>query len=227
MHIEINIPLDKLTEDGIAAIGIAVAVSMGVGLILFLCCHIFRSMGLYSIAKRRGLKNPWLAWIPVGAMWTLGEISDQYQSMTRNKKTNRKVSLLILGILTAVLSAAVFTGMYSFVCRIGDMIGVNSFREILSLESMKMLAKVDMMELLTHIIFMGIGSLVLVVTGICMAVFQYIALYDLFSSCDPDTKQVFLVLGIVLNVTVPFLVFADRNKDNGMPPRRVAEQSRL
>ena len=227
MHIEINIPLDRLTETEWALICTAVAVCMGVGLLLAVCCHIFRSIGLYAIAKRRGMKNPWLAWLPVGAMWTLGEIADQYQSVTRSKKTTRKVGLLILGALTAVLALAAYIGLFSLISRIGDMIGVDSIKELATLPSAQYMERLNMQELFTPIVFMGIGSVALVVTGICMAVFQYIALYDLFSSCDPDTKQVFLILGIVLNITVPFFVFADRNKDNGMPPRRVAEQSQL
>jgi len=51
-------------------------------------------------------------------------------------------------------------------------------------------------------------------------VIRYIAMYDLYTSCNPQNNVLFLVLSIFFTVTEPFFLFFIRNKDEGMPPRR-------
>src|SRR5699024_11895073 len=59
-----------------------------------LVLYIFQSCSLYSIAKRRGISNPGLAWVPVAFVWILGSVSDQYQYVVRGKVCNRRKILL-------------------------------------------------------------------------------------------------------------------------------------
>ena len=61
---------------------------------------------------------------------------------------------------------------------------------------------------------------VMQIVAIVLSVFQYIAHYDLYASCDPEHKVLFTVLSILLPVTQPFFVFACRKKEYGMPPRK-------
>ena len=37
-----------------------------------IAAYIMGSLGHYTIAQRRGIKHPWLAWIPFGNLWILG-----------------------------------------------------------------------------------------------------------------------------------------------------------
>ena len=41
--------------------------------------YVLQSLGAYTVAKRRGIHHPWLAWLPIGNVWIWGSISDQYQ----------------------------------------------------------------------------------------------------------------------------------------------------
>ena len=45
-----------------------------------------------------------------------------------------------------------------------------------------------------------------------------------YSLLDPGNCVLFLVLSIIFNVTEPFFLFFNRNKDLGMPPRRQEPQ---
>lgn len=58
--------------------GLGVLVALGGFMLLFfllgLVFYILFSMGLYTMANRRGLPNPWLAWIPVAQIYTMGEV---------------------------------------------------------------------------------------------------------------------------------------------------------
>lgn len=155
--------------------------------------YVLQSLGLYTIAGRRGLKNNWLAWVPIGNIWLLGSISDQYQYVTKGKVTNRRKIMLALSVAVAVVYVGWFVGM------IGSVINGHVGGALLG---------------------MVLGWLLLMGVLIALCVFQYIACYDLFRSCHPGNAVMYLVLSIVFPVTLPFFVFACRKKDRGMPPRK-------
>jgi hypothetical protein len=73
--------------------------------------------------------------------------------------------------------------------------------------------------------FRGASPKRLLAAGIAIAaaVLRYMALYDLYASCDRNNHVIYLVLSIFLPATEAFFVFFSRNKDEGMPPRRKAE----
>ena len=45
--------------------------------------YVLGAVGMYRIAKRRGIYHKWLAWIPIGNSWLLGCISDHYQYIVK------------------------------------------------------------------------------------------------------------------------------------------------
>ena len=158
--------------------------------------YVFSCLSMYTIAKRRGIPNPWLAWIPIGNACILGSISDQYQYVAKGKIRNRRAVLLGLNIAIVAL-------LIPFV--------IVEFMLLLSVESS---AAAGVASLIVMLIF----YLVYFALAIVNLVFYYIALYDLYCSCNPDNAVMFLVLGIFISVTQPFFMFACRNKDLGMIP---------
>ncbi len=60
--------------------------------------YIMSSLGLYRLAKRRGISKPWLAWIPVANAWTVGAVADEYDEKCGFKRNWRRV-LLTLSIV--------------------------------------------------------------------------------------------------------------------------------
>ena len=164
-----------------------------------LVSYVLNAVGMYRIAKRRGIHHAWLAWIPVGANWLLGSISDHYQYVAKQKVTARRKILLALSIASLVVSA-LFTALTTVLVILGEDDGL----------------------------FLGVGLMLAACVGvmgltIAIAVFGYIAYYDLFQSCRPDYSILFLVLGILFSVTMPFFVFACSGYDRGMPARRVPQ----
>ena len=61
--------------------------------------------------------------------------------------------------------------------------------------------------------------ILIVLQVVCMA----IAYYDLFASCEPENKALYLVLGLVFSITLPIFLFICRKKDLGMPARKVVQ----
>lgn len=77
---------------------------------------IFSSWGMYRIAKRRMLPCPWLAWIPLGNLWTLGCIADRYRQETYDRRSFSRWTLLGLSIFLGLffldwLGVDVFSGV--------------------------------------------------------------------------------------------------------------------
>jgi len=162
--------------------------------------YVLNAVGMYRIAKRRGIHHAWLAWIPVGSSWLLGSISDHYQYVTKQKETRRRKILLILSIICMAMGAVFGTG-----------VGVLAASEIIASASAAFVLPVAMI---------AIGYISVMGLSIAITVFCYIAYYDLFRSCKPESAVLFLVLSILFNVTLPFFVFFISNSDGGMPARR-------
>ena len=201
---------DVLEEMGLGMTGIDLAgnlLSFAVGIV----AYVFLAIGMYAIAKRRGIRNPWLAWIPFGSTWLLGCISDQYRYVTMGQEKSKRK--LMLGLEIAVSA----TGVASIAIMIVALIKMFSLMDgeyVMSENSYyaEVLAPL-MIALLLCFVMMGLAIALVVVT--------YIAVYDLFKSCNPEYATVFLVLSILFgSILQGIFVFANRKKDLGMPPRR-------
>lgn len=164
--------------------------------------YVLYSLSTYSIAKRRGIHNPWLAWLPFGSEWILGSISDQYQYLTKGRVRNRRKVLLGLSLGMFALLFLIFVGL--FVMILSEAFGTDASEVLFG----GMLALVLL------------GYVAILILAVILLVFQYIALYDLYVSCEPGNGVLYLVLSILFAVTLPFFVFACRKKDLGMPPRK-------
>ena len=182
--------------------------------------YVLQSLGMYRIASRRGIPNPWLAWIPVASMWTLGSISDQYQYVAKGKVKNRRKVLLGLQIAMAACGILIIVlAIFLTASVVQSELTETSVNMDMGLNVEVSNADIGM-DGLGSILGMVAVYLAMLTLAIVMTVFTYIACYDLFVSCHPDNAAMFLVLSIFFNVTLPFFIFAVRNKDLGMPPRR-------
>ena len=169
-----------------------------------IACYVLRSLGVYTIAKRRGIKRSWFAWVPVLDQYLLGCVSDQYQYVVKGKNRNKRTLLLWLNILSCVLSV-VFVVSWLF--------GIGMAASGLAAEVLEE----DILKFLIAPVVMTLPMLAL---SIVTVVFRYIALYDLYTSCSPQNNVMFLALSIIFKVTEPFFIFFNRKKDDGMPPRK-------
>ena len=176
----------------------------GLGILLY----VFRSLGCYTIAKRRGLRHAWFAWVPVVDQYLLGCISDQYRYVVKDQDKNKRKWLLGLNICLVVLSAATLVMGISLAFRAANM-GMQGAR-----------ANIMMNVLMKSAL--GLLALAIPAAGIAIAaaVLRFMALYDLYASCDRNNHVIYLVLSIFIPATEAFFIFFSRNKDEGMPPRR-------
>lgn len=190
--------------------------------LISIVAYVLGSLGYYTIAKRRGIHHAWLAWVPVGNMWLTGCISDHYQSFAKGKVKNKRTVLMVLSIIVTVCLVLVLV-----------VAGV-MFAQIISMESdypqndLPGVYDEDIFydpaydeelpeDLFGTVWCMIAAYFVLILVSLPMAVIRYIALYDVFASCDPNNSVLYLLLSIFLGIEA-FLVFACREKDALMPP---------
>ena len=173
--------------------------------------YVLRALGLYTIAKRRGINHPWMGWVPVLDLWVLGCISDQYQYVVKGKDKNKRKWLLGLNIALAVVYIVFF--VFCGIAVAGVVTGTTG-----GLQEEQLLT-----ALMGPAAGLAICLIPLVIIAIACTVIRYVAFYDLYTSCNPQNNVLFLVLSIFFSVTEPFFVFFIRNKDEGMPPRRQAQ----
>ena len=177
-----------------------------------IAAYVLSSMALHTIASRRGLGNPWLAWIPVANSYLVGSISDQYRYIVRRERKSKRVVLLTLSIIRAVLSVVVLGQLIAVIGQgITGIMWNYSERQILE----------EIMESVVNLLCM---CLPLCAVAIAYAIVRYMALFDIYKSLDPSNSVLYLVLSILMGVTEPFFLFYNRNKDDGMPPRRKPDQ---
>lgn len=173
--------------------------ALAIGIALF----VFRAISIYKIARRRGISNVWLAWVPVCSEWILGSVADQYQYVVKGRVKNRRLPLFLLSVVLLGLHIA------------GAALSISTVTSVIRF-------------VLTGAGFPDVGRLVLlavastVQTGgmIACLVIRGFVMYDVYTSCTSRNNVLFLVLGLLFRVLEPVFLFACRNKEEGMPPRR-------
>ena len=135
--------------------------------------YVFESLGLYTLAKRRGIPTPGWAWVPIGNLWIMGKLADQYDEMVKGKSMK--------------------------------------FSQILLAGSGNCWGKLHCVPFAIFLAFL------IPIAAIVLLVFYYLALYRIYQSCSPDNAVVFIVLSIIFPVIMPFVLFALRNRDTGLP----------
>ena len=206
MSYEYSYILEEILESG----ALAGLVSGVPSMLLPIAAYVLSALGLYTVASRRGVRNPWMAWVPVLNVWLLGSLSDQYRYVVKGQEKNKRKTLLILNIVNFVLGIVVMVLLI--------LMAVAAIRSEMGYFRSDSLMK----EILRYAIALGCTGLIMMGTGFAAAIIRYMALYDVYMSMDPGNCVVFLVLSILFSITEPFFLFFNRNNDKGMPPRREA-----
>jgi len=203
--------------------------------LLGIAAYVLFALGLYALAKHRAIDRPWLAWLPIGNLWILGCLADQYRKIVLGKeKTNSKDRLFWINVVAAGLLIAIIVLVavgLSYITENAPIMSVSSdvLKELEGLSGDKlsegylrlMAEMISTDEDLARTVNIGligfsILAIMLTVAVVNLAVEKYKALYFLYASCLPKHAVWFLVVSIVLGVEAVF-VFVCRKQNQGMP----------
>lgn len=158
--------------------------------------YVLSALGAYTVAKHRGVKNAWLAWLPVGNSYVYGALSDDVVSLRGIPKKYRS------RVLLPVLDGCVVGGIILlFVIMISMIYSVMPLSD--TAVSAAPFVQIPFMMLF-----------VLLIDGVMIAsrVFASIALYPVYREyCLPGTSLAFAICGGIFGLHGIFL-FAIRNK---------------
>lgn len=187
-------------------------ISMVPSTLISIAAYVLTALALYTMASRRGINHAWLSWVPGINVWILGSLSDQYRYVVKGENRTKRRALIILQIISMIITLLIILGAIALVGGVVEGIIFDLYGE----------------EILEDVMIPLIGMLLLCIplAGVSLAIMilRYIALYDIYTSCDPDNNVLFLVISVIFGVTEPFFLFFSRNKDGGMPPRRQEPQ---
>ena len=188
-----ELPITGMDEEILATVMAILLGVLGVVLLFAFVFWILSSLSLQAIARRRGIRKAWLAWVPIGTDWILGSISDQYQHLIQGKITARRKLLVWLNVGYAMLIIAngLVQGLTEAAAHTEEQLMLWSLASML----------------------ISVARLAVSITAL---VFCHMSNYDLYRSCNPKNAVAFLVLGIIFPITQPFFYLSCRKKDLGM-----------
>ncbi len=153
--------------------------------------YLLEGFALYNIAKRRGMKNPFFAFIPVVNTYLLGLIHDDI-NRTMNKQSKNANTLLILKIAT--IAVDLISIPFSIIASV--VAGVSGASVAVS-------------------IITSLFSAVSFVLLIILSVFSFISLYAIFKEYDHEHATLYIVLSVISGVLGSVFLFVIRNKPSG------------
>lgn len=155
--------------------------------------YVLKALALQSLAKRRNISKPWLAWIPIASVWTLGSIADEYDSKNGIKRKWRLT--LIIPILIILAAAIVFV----------------SITTILSITT----NLTDYYPETAIFIFIYISYLVILSAAMVYMACYTICLYKLYESTVPEKSVKYLLFTLL--IPLGGAVCLMKSKDKGYP----------
>lgn len=170
-------------------------ISIGLGIV----GYVLTAISLYQIGKRRRIRNYGLAWVPIGNLWVINAIGDQYQEIrTGQRQYLRRWAMGLIG-------GFVLLWLLGMVMAFSAVVKAFTYRDTLTPGEIMSLGSSAMLMILAILLMLAAWTAAMVLT--------YISLYRLYRSTRPQSAVVFLVLSIVIPVTAPFFLFACRKYD--------------
>ncbi len=173
---------------------------------------VFQGLGLMRMAKRKGIPNGWMGFIPIASFYILGKVS------ATSERKRPEIALLVLSILSALFSIVCYLSIVPIVDIIfrGSLAAPRSGFDYEHFSGS--LISVTALGTVTFLIAAGLS--------IALMVLMFIALHRIYKQFSPDSANVMTVFTVLsytlLSIPIyPFMLFAIRNNEiwpMGKPP---------
>ena len=165
--------------------------------------YVLTGIGYSTIAKRRGVKGYWLAWIPVAKNWVIGGIADEYDQRHLGCKRRFRLFMLLSSVVNVLSTILLFVAIAAIVPLVRSSIAGNEE------------------EMLNH--FMQFyfcfeyGVLGLAFSSGLFTAFYYISVYKIIESFTPKLAVLFFILSIFVGLFLPIWLVVMRKKGYPYP----------
>lgn len=173
--------------------------------------YVFRALGMMGMMKSFGMKNPWTAFIPVYNSWLFGKVAEESSGRLNGKKSLPFGKIMLAGKIIPIAMTVLYLVVWCLMAIIMGIVG--------TAEKTGGTGVSEAFAVVFTIVFFIIwfATMIANLIAIAIRVFECIAAYKVFSCFDPEHAVLFTVLSAVINVTMPFFLFAIRNKEPAPP----------
>ena len=203
----------------VGAVAGALIVAAILVVLINIVLYVLKSLGLYTIAKRRGIACPWLAWLPVGCEWITASLADQYRKVTSGKATIRRFIIVVLAVISIGLTCFTTTTIGN---RSEELTELAEYAEEYGADMDEEHALEFMTEVFEELseILGGVTLVAALSSVIALAsnVYWFVCAGDVYASCCPKNGTMMLVLSFFMPILAPFFFFCNKEKDAGMVP---------
>ena len=186
---------------------IAIASVIGV-LVLYLvlfafliATYVLQSLALHTLARRRGIANPWLAWLPFGNYWIIGSLARDYDKQNNIQRRWDK-TLLILAIIFSAGYILMYVGLM-----VGGIIAAMNVNAATMTEE----AAISMV--------LGVFAAFIptMMVAAALQIINYICFFKIFESTVTEKALKYFLLTLFVPFAQPICLFLCRNKGYAHP----------
>ena len=170
--------------------------------------YVLQALGLYTLADRRRLPNPWMAWIPYANYWLIGGIVDDYEA-TRGIKRKWRVVLLVLALI--VLACVILMYIFLFITIFSTAMDL-SFADSFYMDEEAVITSV-----LGHVMLVYAFAIPMALAAQALQFCFMICIYKVYEYTVPEKAVKYLLLGLLVPMAQSICLFKCRKKGYERP----------
>ena len=158
--------------------------------------YILQSLALHTLARRRGIASPWLAWIPYGNCWIIGSLARDYDKQNNIQRRWDK-TLLTLSIIFSASYFVIYIGFFVFVI-------------ISALYNNSAATSED--AIITTMFGFLIAFIPVMLLAAALQIIAYICFFKIFESTVPEKALKYFLLTLLVPLAQPICLFLCKDK---------------
>ena len=207
------------------------------GVVLDLVVYLGLSLGLFRLAKKLGMDNAWMAWIPVIRLILLGKIADSARQKKGHFYRNGLLVAVLVYVVAALIEKAVFVlGIVLMIPFIAGVVGAYLLWIITLFANVPALMLICGLPLLFSIgalivfacfwsVVENVASIILLVTAIFYFVMYMVTLSAVYKRHDNKYAILYIILSVLFDVAPSILLPVISYKKPKTPAAEVNEEA--
>lgn len=175
--------------------------------------YVFVSLGGQRMARKVGMSNPWMFWIPCANVYAMGNLADTQASLCEGKNTTYRKKMLAWSIVVACAAIpwAIAYTVFMVAAAANGLLDENGVLITLDGASLE--------PLIGPTLFLLAVSLAFLVLYIVYLVIYYKTLYRIFKLYAPNGAAGLVVLSVFVGVAIPAVFLKLSEREPVLPPR--------
>ena len=175
--------------------------------------YIFVSLGGQRMARKVGMSNPWMFWIPCANVYAMDNLADTQATLCEGKNTTYRKKMLTWTIVVACAAIpwAIAYTVFMVAAAANGLLDENGVLITLDGASLE--------PLIGPTLFLLAVSLVFLALYIVYVVIYYKTLYRIFKLYAPNGAAGLVVLSVFVSVAIPAVVLKLSEREPVLPPR--------